>query len=210
MPTRARSWTTSMPEELMSSPSSSIRPSKRALGMVSFIRLRVRRKVDLPQPDGPMKAVTCSRPISIDTSSTAFLSPYQTLTLRAVILSAGTAGACACGAAGMSAAGWSRLWSMVAFTQAVLELSCRHPGEGRGPVSRAWRPSTGLDSGLRRNDGWRVASKAWLSPPALEPVAEIDGDAVHREQEDEQDDDRGRGLFDEAAADLVRPEEDLH
>ena len=26
--------------------------------MVSFIRFRVRRKVDLPQPEGPMKAVT--------------------------------------------------------------------------------------------------------------------------------------------------------
>ena len=32
----------------------------RAPGMVSFIRLRQRRKVDLPQPDGPMKAVTLS------------------------------------------------------------------------------------------------------------------------------------------------------
>ena len=29
-----------------------------ALGMVSFMRLMQRRKVDLPQPDGPMKAIT--------------------------------------------------------------------------------------------------------------------------------------------------------
>jgi hypothetical protein len=59
----------------MSSPSSSIAPSTRALGIVSFIRFSVRRKVDFPQPDGPMKAVTFSRLTSIETSSIAFLSP---------------------------------------------------------------------------------------------------------------------------------------
>ena len=31
-------------------------PVTRAIGIVSFMRLRQRRKVDLPQPDGPMKA----------------------------------------------------------------------------------------------------------------------------------------------------------
>jgi len=50
-------------------------PSTRALPMVSFIRLSVRRKVDLPQPEGPMKAVTYSVSMSIETSSMAFLSP---------------------------------------------------------------------------------------------------------------------------------------
>jgi hypothetical protein len=59
----------------MSSPSSSIRPSTRALGIVSFMRFRARRNVDLPQPDGPMKAVTYSLGMSIDTASTATLSP---------------------------------------------------------------------------------------------------------------------------------------
>ena len=44
----------------MSSLSSSMRPVTRAEGMVSFIRLRQRRKVDLPHPDGPMNAVTRS------------------------------------------------------------------------------------------------------------------------------------------------------
>ena len=33
-------------------------PSTRAPGMTSCMRLRVRRNVDLPQPDGPMNAVT--------------------------------------------------------------------------------------------------------------------------------------------------------
>ena len=59
----------------MSSPSSSIWPVTRADGIVSFIRLRQRRKVDLPQPDGPMKAVTRSSWMSIETSFSACLSP---------------------------------------------------------------------------------------------------------------------------------------
>ncbi len=39
-------------------PSSTIEPSTRAPSMVSFIRLRQRRNVDLPQPDGPIMAST--------------------------------------------------------------------------------------------------------------------------------------------------------
>ena len=39
----------------MSCSSISILPVTRAIGMVSFMRLMQRRKVDLPQPDGPMK-----------------------------------------------------------------------------------------------------------------------------------------------------------
>ena len=35
-----------------------MRPSTRVPGMMSFIRFSVRRKVLLPHPDGPMKAVT--------------------------------------------------------------------------------------------------------------------------------------------------------
>ena len=42
----------------MSTPSSSTRPAISALGMTSCIRLRMRRKVDFPQPDGPINAVT--------------------------------------------------------------------------------------------------------------------------------------------------------
>jgi hypothetical protein len=32
-------------------------PSTRAIGIVSFIRFKVRRNVDFPQPDGPIKAI---------------------------------------------------------------------------------------------------------------------------------------------------------
>jgi hypothetical protein len=43
--------------------------------MRSFIRLKQRMKVDLPQPDGPMKAVTRLRWISSETSASAGAPP---------------------------------------------------------------------------------------------------------------------------------------
>jgi hypothetical protein len=43
--------------------------------MVSFIRLIERRKVDLPQPDGPIRAVTELSGTSSETSNKACLSP---------------------------------------------------------------------------------------------------------------------------------------
>src|SRR5438477_288128 len=55
----------------MSWPSSRIWPSTRVPGMVSFMRFRQRRKVDLPQPDGPMSAVICWALISIEISASA-------------------------------------------------------------------------------------------------------------------------------------------
>ena len=42
----------------MSAPSIETDPSTRVPGMMSFIRFSVRRNVLLPQPDGPMNAVT--------------------------------------------------------------------------------------------------------------------------------------------------------
>ena len=42
----------------MSSPSSSTSPLIFAVGVSSCIRLRIRRNVDLPHPDGPINAVT--------------------------------------------------------------------------------------------------------------------------------------------------------
>jgi len=50
-------------------------PSTRAPGITSCIRLRVRRKVDLPQPDGPMNAVTDFGSMVSETSATARKSP---------------------------------------------------------------------------------------------------------------------------------------
>jgi len=45
------------------------------MSIVSFIRLRQRRKVDLPQPDGPIKAVTVLSRISMSTPLMASVSP---------------------------------------------------------------------------------------------------------------------------------------
>ena len=46
-------------------------PSTRAPGITSCIRLSERRNVDLPQPDGPISAVTLRGSIVIATCSTA-------------------------------------------------------------------------------------------------------------------------------------------
>ena len=56
MPTRRRSCVTSC--ERIFCPSSRISPSSRALRTVSCMRLKVRSNVDLPQPEGPISAVT--------------------------------------------------------------------------------------------------------------------------------------------------------
>ena len=55
----------------------SMSPVCRTPSMRSFMRLRLRRRVDLPQPDGPMNAVTCRSGMSIEMSKSACLLPYQ-------------------------------------------------------------------------------------------------------------------------------------
>src|SRR5262245_42929298 len=62
----------------MSRPSIVTVPSIRAPGTMSFMRFRVRRKVDLPQPDGPMSAVTWFGRISALIASSTRRSPYDT------------------------------------------------------------------------------------------------------------------------------------
>ena len=59
----------------MSLPSIVILPVTRQIGMVSFMRLMQRRKVDLPQPEGPMKAVTALCGCRRSTSFSACFSP---------------------------------------------------------------------------------------------------------------------------------------
>ena len=52
-------------------------------GTRSFIRSRVFRKVDLPQPEGPMRAVTCFSGMSTLTFFSAWVGPYQRSRSRA-------------------------------------------------------------------------------------------------------------------------------
>src|SRR5271169_3526047 len=73
-------------------PSRRISPSRREWRTVSCIRSSVRRRVDLPQPDGPMRAVTLLVAMPRLMSKRVCLAPYQKLTLEMVILiSAGAA-----------------------------------------------------------------------------------------------------------------------
>src|SRR5256885_14109097 len=76
----------------MSSPWSKTFPSTLAFGIVSCIRLRHRIRVDFPQPEGPMTAVTMRSSMPIVMSWIASFSPYQaesdsTVSLIAIALS---------------------------------------------------------------------------------------------------------------------------
>ena len=55
-------------------------------GTRSFIRFRVFRKVDLPQPEGPIRAVISRSPMSSEISFSALKSPYQRFRFLAVIM----------------------------------------------------------------------------------------------------------------------------
>src|SRR6266567_2898560 len=55
------------------------RPETRAPGTTSCKRLSARRKVDLPHPDGPMRAVTCLGSTVMLTSARAWNDPNQAL-----------------------------------------------------------------------------------------------------------------------------------
>ncbi len=63
--------------------------------MRSFIRLRHRSRVDLPQPDGPMNAVTCFSGRSSEMSCSACFSPYQRFASRISIAVAPSVTPCA-------------------------------------------------------------------------------------------------------------------
>ncbi len=52
-------------------------PSTRQSGTRSFIRLKHRSRVDLPQPDGPIRAVTSLARIGMVTCLSAWTGPYQ-------------------------------------------------------------------------------------------------------------------------------------
>ena len=59
----------------MSSPSSMTAPDTLAFGVTSCIRFSDRKTVDLPHPEGPMKAVTLRGKTFSDTSATAWNLP---------------------------------------------------------------------------------------------------------------------------------------
>ncbi len=77
MPTRLRSETRSKSRPLMSRPSSATTPSWRELSTKSFMRLRLHRKVLLPQPEGPMRAITLRSGMVRLMEYRACLAPYQ-------------------------------------------------------------------------------------------------------------------------------------
>ena len=77
MPTRRRRSVSSISRAKMSSPFSRTSPSMRTPGTRSFMRFRVFKKVDFPQPEGPISAVISRSPTSSEMLFSALKSPYQ-------------------------------------------------------------------------------------------------------------------------------------
>ena len=75
MPTRRRNSTTLTSGSVMFSPSRQTSPRTLAPGIRSFMRLKQRRNVDLPLPDGPIKAMIERAWTVRETSRTATFSP---------------------------------------------------------------------------------------------------------------------------------------
>src|ERR1700751_2705231 len=64
----------------MSTPSSLIDPERDAPGTNSCRRVKIRRNVDLPQPEGPIRAVTMPGSIVRETRSRTLWEPNHALT----------------------------------------------------------------------------------------------------------------------------------
>ena len=75
MPILARISDTSCLVVIRFSPSIRISPSARCSGYSEYMRLKVRSSVDLPQPEGPMKAVTLRSGMSMVTFLSAWKPP---------------------------------------------------------------------------------------------------------------------------------------
>ena len=67
----------------MSSPSRRTSPASLAPGTDSCIRFKMRRNVDLPHPEGPIRAVTDAGGTDSETSSRTWVSPNQAETSTA-------------------------------------------------------------------------------------------------------------------------------
>src|SRR5881398_2415536 len=92
MPMRRRSWTGSTPASYTSAPSSSTEPVTQPPSDSSCMRFRQRRKVLLPQPEGPITAVTVCAGNRRDTSFTTARRPYRAVSRTASSWSRASAG----------------------------------------------------------------------------------------------------------------------
>src|SRR5256885_10316986 len=92
MPMRRRSWTGSTPASYTSAPSSNTEPVTQPPSDSSCMRFRQRRNVLLPQPDGPITAVTVCAGNRMDTSFTTARRPYRAVSRTASSWSRASAG----------------------------------------------------------------------------------------------------------------------
>src|ERR1041384_5901765 len=129
IPTSRRSRRRSTRVPYTSCPSSSTLPSTRAPGVSSCIRLRVRRKVVLPHPDGPISACTWLVANALVTPRIAAVGPYQAVSPAVFIRGRGASAGVERGAGGGGGGG----------REEQEEDEGRSPGEAVPVVIRADR-----------------------------------------------------------------------
>src|SRR5262249_2879525 len=116
--------------------SSSTSPVTRAPSIRSFMRLSVRRNVDLPQPEGPISAITDRSGIDSPMSNRACFSPYQNDRLRTENLSFTPSPLCGLRPLRL------RSERMAEYDSVDIKVSRGAPrGNGRASDGRPWRHS---------------------------------------------------------------------
>src|SRR5580698_6855777 len=117
----------------MSTPLRWTSPASCAPGTDSCIRFRIRRNVDLPQPDGPIRAVTVAAGMARDTRSSTLFEPNQ----AEMDCASSRAGP----RVGAAAGGGSRVSSVVVTTGPLHPRRSPNggpvPGDGADPVVAA-------------------------------------------------------------------------
>ena len=164
----------------MSTPSSSTEPDSAALGISSCMRLRIRRKVDLPQPDGPISAVTFPGSMVREIRSSTLLEPNQALTPVARSVDCPRAGSGDPASVGAGAAPASRVRSKVVIASHPLgtgRLRPMHrPVRSHEPMvrrpARRWRRHR-ANTPARRNVTPMPMSGARSGPPVNARVGEL-------------------------------------
>src|SRR6478735_3307066 len=130
----------------MSEPDSNTSPASDADGISSCIRLRIRRKVDFPQPDGPINAVTDPAGIYSDTRSSTLRSPNHAETDRASNAANSAGGEVGGGGAGAAAACGDTAGIIVVGTSGIMASGLLDSGSvtaGSAAGRRSRRPPSG-------------------------------------------------------------------
>src|ERR1700733_12942973 len=163
----------------MSTPSRSPSPASEALRTSWCIRLRMRRNVDLPQPDGPISAVTSPACMVSETWSRTRWSPNQAVMSRASSVASGPSSAMtAVGGSDISCWDARSPWSPLLITSAAVAASL----------------AIFLTCGSLSSAAWEWSSAYRRSHHVRQQAGGLVGDGEHEEADGGHGDDPGLPL----------------